>query len=90
MPPSPGFFEGLFGDDPVIGKSQMASYSFDRQGLFTATLANGQVWRQTSGDMANWTKPAAGYRVTLSRGMLRTFNLRVEGDPHLYKVRRIH
>jgi hypothetical protein len=86
----PGFFEGLFGDDPVVVQSQLASYSLDGDGMFTATLANGQVWRQTSGSPnAHWPHAPSSYHVEISKGMMRTYNFRVAGDPNLYKVRRV-
>jgi len=72
--------------------SRMSSYSFDRYGLFTIVLANGQTWRQLSGDTstAHWTKPATGYTVQISHGALRSFNLKVRGNSSEYKVERIH
>ena len=72
--------------------SPMASYSFDRYGQFTVVLANGQTWRQLSGDTstAHWTKPAPGYTVRISRGALRSFNLTVRGVSAEYKVERIN
>ena len=71
--------------------SRMASYTFDRYGLFTVVLANGQTWRQLSGDTstAHWTKPAPGYTVQISHGALRSFNLKVKGISSEYKVERI-
>lgn len=71
--------------------AHMASYSFNRYGLFTVVLANGQAWRQISGDTstAHWTKPAAGYTVQISRGALRSFNLKVKGSSNEYKVERV-
>lgn len=71
--------------------SRMASYSFNRYGQFTVVLANGQTWRQLSGDTgaAHWTRPAAGYTVQISRGALRSFNLKVRGISNEYKVERI-
>jgi hypothetical protein len=70
--------------------SRMVSYSFDRYGIFTVTLANGQVWRQISGDTdsAHWTKPARSYLVNISRGWFGSYNFRVKGDPGLFKVHR--
>jgi hypothetical protein len=71
--------------------SRMTSYSFDRYGMFTVVLANGQSWRQLSGDTsaAHWTKPAPGYTVQITRGALRSFNLKVKGISTEYKVERI-
>lgn len=75
---------------PVL--SRMASYSFNRYGLFTVVLANGQTWRQLSGDTsaAHWTKPAPNYTVQITRGALRSFNLKVKGISNEYKVERIN
>jgi hypothetical protein len=91
MPPSPGLFEGVFGGAaPVVEKNRIASYNIGPDGLFTATLANGEVWRQTSGTgQVRWTRNPALREVEITRGVLRSFNFRVSGDPALYKVRRV-
>ncbi|HEX4635728.1 MAG TPA: hypothetical protein VH189_06075, partial [Rhizomicrobium sp.] len=70
------------------GWLQVASYSFNRNGIFTIFLANGQQWRQLSGDtsLAHWTKPAAHYWVRITRGALRSLNLKVKGESAAYKV----
>lgn len=69
--------------------AHMASYAFDKLGWFTVTLDNGQVWRQVHGDttMARWNKPAGTYLVNISHGFLGSYNLRVRGQPGLFKVR---
>jgi len=66
----------------------MASYTFDRNHVFTVTLANGQTWRQVSGDTqtAHWTKPAKTYSVKITRGWFSSYNFQVEGFPEVYKV----
>lgn len=66
----------------------MASYTFDRDHVFTVTLANGQTWRQVSGDThtAHWTKPATAYSVKVTRGAFSSYNFQVEGTPEVYKV----
>jgi hypothetical protein len=91
MPPSPGLLEGLFGGAaPLVEKNRIASYSIGPDGLFSATLANGEVWRQTSGaGQARWTRNPSLREVEITRGVLRSFNFRVSGDPALYKVRRV-
>lgn len=70
--------------------SRMASYRFDRYGIFTATLANGQVWRQLSGDTAyaRWSKPAESYVVSISHGLLGSYRFQVKDSPGMFKVRR--
>lgn len=69
----------------------MAAYSFNKLGVFTVTLANGQVWRQVDGDTdhAHWTGPAARYVVRITHGFLGSFNFRIAGQPGLYKVLRV-
>jgi hypothetical protein len=71
--------------------ARMTSYSFDRHGIFTVVLANGQVWRQVSGDTGNahWPKPAAAYVVDITHGLFGSFNLQVQDRAGLYKVDRI-
>ena len=70
--------------------SRMARYRFDRYGIFTATLANGQVWRQLSGDTAyaRWSKPAESYVVSISHGLLGSYRFQVKDSPGMFKVRR--
>jgi hypothetical protein len=70
--------------------SRMASYSFNKYGIFTAKLANGQVWRQLSGDTsyAHWRKPAGTYVATISRGWFGSYNFQVKGSPGMFKVQR--
>ena len=87
MPPGPDFIDGLFGSNPVVTKGRIASLTTNKAGYFTATLDNGQVWEQTSGDIPNWRRDPTTFNVTVTRGMLRTFNFQVEGDPHHYKVK---
>ena len=77
---------------PNPGWLQLASYSFNRYGIFTISLSNGQQWRQLSGDtsLAHWSKPAAKYWVRVTRGALGSVNLRIKGDAAAYKVERIN
>ena len=72
--------------------SRMTSYKFDNyERMFTVTLANGQTWRQLSGDTTNahWNKPASTYAVIITHGAFGSFNFRVTGLPGLFKVHRI-
>jgi hypothetical protein len=73
---------------PGAGWVQMSSYRFNRNGIFTIVLANGQQWQQLSGDtnLAHWTKPAESYQVRITRGALRSLNLKVKGEAANYKV----
>jgi len=73
---------------PAAGWVQMTSYTFNRYGIFTIVLANGQQWRQLSGDtnLAHWNKPAENYQVRITHGALRSLNLKVKGEAANYKV----
>lgn len=85
-----GLMDSLFGTRDVETASRMASYTFDREGLFTVTLENGEVWRQLDGDghIVRWSKPASSYAVTIINGAARSFSLSVKGNPVSYRVRR--
>lgn len=67
----------------------MASYSFDRQGHFTVTLADGSVWRQNKDDniTARWTAPAASLRASVVPAMFGSHLMRVS-DGRSYRVSR--
>jgi len=69
-------------------KARLRAYTLDRDGRFSVTLANGEIWRQRDSDVRHphWNKPAQSYVVTISRGVLGTTNLVVQGEPGLYKV----
>jgi hypothetical protein len=71
--------------------ARMASYNFDRNHIFTVTLANGETWRQVSGDThtARWNKPAGTYSVKITHGSFSSYNFQVLGLPEVYKVDRI-
>jgi hypothetical protein len=84
------FASGLFGSGKVLAQSPMASYSFDKNGYFTVTLRNGQIWRQLAGQSAAWRDPASNYIVTIRGGAFDSSNLKVKGESGLFKVKRIH
>jgi hypothetical protein len=73
---------------PAAGWVQMRSYHFNRYGIFTILLANGQQWQQLSGDtnLAHWNKPAENYQVRITHGALRSLNLKVNGEAASYKI----
>jgi hypothetical protein len=71
--------------------SSMISYSFDAAGSFTVTLANGQTWRELEGDTdhPHWTRPPQTYTVSITRGALGSYNLRVKNVAGAFKVQRV-
>jgi hypothetical protein len=96
-PPMPrrhneGFFSGVFGNSkPVVANIRMASYDKNRDGKFTVTLADGEVWEQDVGDESYeaWRAPPARLVVNVYDGALGSYNMEVSDDSHLYKVHRI-
>ena len=84
-----GWFSKLMGSDaPAL---TMASYSFDKRGLFTVTLSDGEVWRQDGNDTnyAHWSGKASDYPVTLVQGDFGKSRLDVRGEPGPYTVERV-
>jgi hypothetical protein len=69
--------------------SQVKSYSFNQLGMFTVVLANGQIWRQLLGDTNNADNLKANDRITISRGAIGSYNLKIEKHPQYFKVARI-
>jgi hypothetical protein len=93
-PARPGFWERTF--THVVEKpeapTRMASYRFDGAGLFTVTLANGEVWRQTAGDsiLARWRNRPETYVVTILPGQnIGTKGMKV-GNDQVYQVEQAH
>ena len=68
----PGFFGRLMAHTVVKAEppTHMKSYTFDKSGFFTVTLANGEVWQQDTTDavQAHWRNPPASYVVTIQPG----------------------
>jgi hypothetical protein len=70
----------------------MTGYEFSRfSKIFTVTLANGQVWRQLSGDTnyAHWNEAPGAYLAIIRRGAFRSFNLHIKDIPTIFKVERV-
>ena len=73
--------------------ARMKAYRFDRRtALFTVTLENGQVWRQTSadGNLTVWRNPPSTYTVTIAYGAWGSFDLTLQGDQRRpFRVERV-
>ncbi|HUO91861.1 MAG TPA: hypothetical protein VMU22_03020 [Rhizomicrobium sp.] len=70
----------------------VSEYAFNPFGKFIVFLDNGQVWRQIEGDSgmkAMFHKPAKDNRVTISRGLIGSYNLTINDSSRTYKVERV-
>jgi hypothetical protein len=92
MPKRSGILD-MFGGADVVKNQPVQAYDMGRDGVFTITLPDGEVWRQTDDDASKhpvrWTEPASSMRVTISQGAVHTFNLVVNDQNVHYKVTRI-
>jgi hypothetical protein len=84
----------MFGDNaPIVRNVPMQSVTMDRQGAFTVTLADGQVWAQLAEDHiyhpARWGQAGPDKLVTIAPGPMHTFSMTVSGQSRAYKVRRL-
>lgn len=94
MPRSTGLFNGMFNSvKPVVRNMPMQSVTFDRNGAFTVTLSDGEVWAQAAEDEvyhpARWRDPGPSLLVTIAPDAMHTFSMTVAGENRFYKVRRI-
>lgn len=94
MPRSAGLLNGIFNDiKPIVRNMPMQSFTLDKAGVFTVTLEDGQVWKQSAEDQvyhpAHWRKPAGEMLVTIAPGAMHTFEMTVAGENRGYKVHRI-
>lgn len=85
-----GFLSFLTGGQAVLTNEPLTAYSFDRDGLFTVTLDNGEVWHEMEGGpLSHWQFAPSHYRVSISKGALNSFNLLIVGEGIQYKVQRV-
>ena len=96
MPPAqPGSANTTGGllDNVFKGSSglRMASYSFDRRGLFTVTLSDGTVWKQDPGDtnFAHFAGKASEYPVSLHSTDTGKARMDVRGEDGTFLVQRV-
>lgn len=92
-PKDEGFFSSIFGGSPVITNMPMRAYSFNSDGTFVATLADGTVWQQRSGSNGGphmrWTVPASSLTVSITTGVGSADNMTVNGGRDVFKVHRV-
>ncbi|MDE2183357.1 MAG: hypothetical protein KGJ78_10085 [Alphaproteobacteria bacterium] len=70
--------------------AEVSDVAFNPVGRFTVFLANGQIWQQLQGDtgVARFSKKKKD-TVTISRGLLGSYNLSINDKSEIYKVRRL-
>jgi hypothetical protein len=70
--------------------ANVTAVNYSANGRFVVTLDNGQVWRQIDGDstVARFENNKR-YAVTISRGLIGSYNLVIEGQTALFKVKRV-
>lgn len=80
-------------DNMFSGSSglHMASYSFDKRGLFTATLSDGSVWKQDPGDtnFAHFAGKASKYPVSLHPTDSGKVRMDVRGEDGTFLMERV-
>ena len=85
-------FSSSSSDEDFAGNAGMrlTAYSFGRDGLFTATLSDGEIWKQSPYDdlKAHWSGQPSSYVVIVSADMLGSHTMRVKGDRD-YRVVRV-
>jgi hypothetical protein len=86
-----GVLAYLLGGNLAVNRIPLSSYRFDGSGMFTVTLANGEVWQQMKDDdhLVRWKAPAARYVVSIRSMALGSYVLQVQGEPEAYKVKKI-
>jgi hypothetical protein len=94
MPRGTGLLNGMFNNiKPVVRNMPVQSVTFDRNGAFTVTLSDGEVWAQAAEDEvyhpARWRDAGPNMLVTIAPDAMHTFSLTVAGEERFYKVKRI-
>jgi hypothetical protein len=79
----------LDGDTVDEITARLANYDVSA-GYLVATLSNGQIWRQVSGEpVGHLQRPATGYVVTVSRGGAGAYRMKLSHFGRILAVRRI-
>lgn len=70
--------------------ANVTDYALNPFGKFVVFLESGQVWKQIGGeaDIANFKK-SGGNTVLISRGLLGSYNMQINGSNKVFKVKRV-
>ena len=89
LPPEPAKEGEAPPPEPIDSiTAKVTDYAFTPFGKFIVFLDDGQVWRQIEGD-ADRASFAKDDTVTISRGALGSYNLKVNDSAKTYKARRV-
>jgi hypothetical protein len=71
--------------------AEIIDFRMDRNGRFTVTLSNGQVWQQIAGDTAvAQYRAGRTLRVVIAAGSVGSYDLYFNDQNAAFKVRRLH
>ena len=69
--------------------SNVRDYAYNPFGKFVVFLEGGEVWQQIQGDPEHAMFSKSGNSVVISRGLMGSYNLQIDGSNKVYKVKRI-
>lgn len=69
--------------------ANVANFAMDPFGKFVIFLEDGQVWQQLQGDSEHAMFHKSGDTVTISRGLMGSYNLQINDSNKVFKVKRI-
>lgn len=67
----------------------VTDYAFNPLGKFVVFLEGGQVWKETDSDTDRNAFNRSVNRVTISRGFLGSYNMKINNSDKIYKVTRV-
>jgi hypothetical protein len=77
-------------EKPEELRDNVQEFAFNGHGKVIVFLANGQIWRQLDGDDALFhLSPKRSYVAVIRRGIMGSYNLKIEGLNKLAKVQRV-
>jgi len=80
-PPPPGPIDSI--------TANVTDYAFNPFGKFVVFLEGGEVWQQIQGDPEHAIFSKKGNTVLISRGVMGSYNMQINGSNKVIKVKRI-
>ena len=78
----------FLGATTPVTVSTLARVQYDSRGAFVVTLDNGQVWREVNVESGRKAPLRTGTRVSITPGVLWSYDLKPDNDSRSYKVER--